>query len=381
VQGDQGIQGIQGVTGATGPQGPAGGNLAGHASFTYNTTTTAPPVANQLRINNAAWASATTIWVFDTDLDGLDVTTGLERMKAGYQVYVQDYDDSSKWVLYNVTASTVDSGTYHTMTVAYAAGAGTIGAGRVELQSIPPAQVGIPRGGTTDQVLSKVTSTDYAVNWTTLPTASATVSGLVELATTAEATAQTDTVRAVTPAGLADRVKTGYTITATTPLTIAGTTSADLSANRTIAVGAASDTATGVVELATAAEVLTGTDTTRAVTAAGVAGAYQPLSQAINAQTGTSYTLVLTDAGKIVTLSNAAAITLTVPTNASVAFPIGTSIDLIQLAAGQFTVTGAGPPTISKAMATAKSRTQYSVMTIIKTATDVWVATGDASAT
>ena len=106
----------------------------------------------------------------------------------------------------------------------------------------------------------------------------------------------------------------------------------------------------------------------------------QDKSQTINAQTGTTYTLVLTDAGKIVTLSNAAAITLTVPTNASVAFPIGTSIDLIQLAAGQFTVTGAGPPTISKSMATAKSRTQYSVLTLIKTATDVWILTGDAAA-
>ena len=106
----------------------------------------------------------------------------------------------------------------------------------------------------------------------------------------------------------------------------------------------------------------------------------QDKSQTINAQTGTTYTLVLTDAGKIVTLSNAAAITLTVPTNASVAFPVGTSIDLIQLAAGQFTVTGAGPPTISKSMATAKSRTQYSVMTVIKIATDIWVLTGDAAA-
>ena len=106
----------------------------------------------------------------------------------------------------------------------------------------------------------------------------------------------------------------------------------------------------------------------------------QDKSQTINAQTGTTYTLALADAGKVVTLANASAITLTVPTNASVAFPIGTSIDLVQLLAGQFTVTGAGPPTINKSMATAKSRAQFSVMTLIKYLSDTWVLTGDAAA-
>jgi len=103
-----------------------------------------------------------------------------------------------------------------------------------------------------------------------LSSASTTAEGKVELATTAEATAQSDTARAVTPAGLADRVLNTRTISTTAPLTGGG----DLSANRTLAVTAATDAAVGVVELATPAEVGTGTDTTRAITAAGAAATY-----------------------------------------------------------------------------------------------------------
>ena len=64
---------------------------------------------------------------------------------------------------------------------------------------------------------------------------------------------------------------------------------------------------------------------------------------AINAQTGTSYTTVLSDDGKLITLDNAASITLTIPPNSSVAYGIGTQINLMALAAGVVTITaGAG---------------------------------------
>ena len=60
---------------------------------------------------------------------------------------------------------------------------------------------------------------------------------------------------------------------------------------------------------------------------------------AFNAQTGTTYTFVLADAdNKLVTASNAAAQTYSIPTNASVAFPIGTQLNIIQIGAGQVTV-------------------------------------------
>jgi len=99
-------------------------------------------------------------------------------------------------------------------------------------------------------------------------------------------------------------------------------------------------------------------------------------AQTINAQTGTSYTFVLTDDSKLVTLSNASAITLTVPINSSVAFPVGTHIDLVQIGAGQVTVTQTVGVTVNAAPSKL-FRAQYSAATLIKLATDTWVLVGD----
>jgi hypothetical protein len=106
------------------------------------------------------------------------------------------------------------------------------------------------------------------------------------------------------------------------------------------------------------------------------------IAQSINAQTGTTYTFVLADQGKYITASNASAQTYSIPTNASVAFPVGTSIDLIQIGAGQVTVSAATPgtTTVLSTGATAaapKTRVQYSALTCKKVATDVWHVIGD----
>lgn len=95
----------------------------------------------------------------------------------------------------------------------------------------------------------------------------------------------------------------------------------------------------------------------------------------INAQTGTSYTLVLTDAGKFVTMTNASASTLTVPPNSSVAFPVGTFIEGAQLGAGQVTITPGSGVTIN-AVPGLKIAAQYGAFALIKTATDTWLAFG-----
>ena len=98
----------------------------------------------------------------------------------------------------------------------------------------------------------------------------------------------------------------------------------------------------------------------------------------INAQTGTTYTTVLADQSKLVTLTNGSAITLTIPANSSVAYPVGTKIDFAQLGAGQVTVAGAGGVTVN-ATPTLKLRDQYSGASCIKTATDTWLLVGDLS--
>jgi hypothetical protein len=106
------------------------------------------------------------------------------------------------------------------------------------------------------------------------------------------------------------------------------------------------------------------------------------LNLTLNAQTGTTYTFVLADNGKLVTASNASAQTYSIPTNASVAFPVGTQINLIQIGAGQVTVsaTTPGTTTVLSNGATAagpKCRGQYSALTALKVATDSWYVIGD----
>lgn len=101
--------------------------------------------------------------------------------------------------------------------------------------------------------------------------------------------------------------------------------------------------------------------------------------RAVNAQTGTSYTLVLADAAKWLELSNAAAITLTVPPNSAVAFPIGTVIQGMQTGAGQVTIAQGAGVTVN-ASPGLKVAAQYGSFGLIKVATDTWRAFGRLSA-
>lgn len=102
----------------------------------------------------------------------------------------------------------------------------------------------------------------------------------------------------------------------------------------------------------------------------------------LNAQTAT-YTVVLTDnRNKLVTMSVASANDFLIPTNASVAFPIGSVINVIQIGAGQTTIKAvtSGTTTISSTGATAttpKLRAQFSAASCIKVATDTWYVVGD----
>lgn len=98
-----------------------------------------------------------------------------------------------------------------------------------------------------------------------------------------------------------------------------------------------------------------------------------------NVQTGTTYTLALSDAGKLVTLSNASAITLTIPANASIAFKIGTVINLLQLGAGQVTV-AITSDTLTSSSSKVKITGQYSAASLVKTGTTAWTLFGDIAA-
>lgn len=97
----------------------------------------------------------------------------------------------------------------------------------------------------------------------------------------------------------------------------------------------------------------------------------------VNPQTGTSYTLVLSDSGKFITMSNASANTLTIPTNASVAFVIGTTISITMLGSGTTTVTGATGVTVNGVSGGgATIDAQYKGVSITKIGSDTWVMQG-----
>jgi hypothetical protein len=101
----------------------------------------------------------------------------------------------------------------------------------------------------------------------------------------------------------------------------------------------------------------------------------------LNAQTGTTYTAVSTDQYQVlVTMSNASANAFKIPTNASVAFAVGTVITVMNIGAGTCTIsaTTSGTTTVLSAGAVAASPTiaQYKSAACIKTGTDTWYVVG-----
>lgn len=99
------------------------------------------------------------------------------------------------------------------------------------------------------------------------------------------------------------------------------------------------------------------------------------LDLTLNAQTGTTYTLALSDKNKLVTLNNAASIAVTVPTNANAAFATGSQVNIQQIGDGQVTVAGDTGVTVNGTGL--KLRAKWSAATLIKTGTDTWTIVGD----
>jgi hypothetical protein len=96
-----------------------------------------------------------------------------------------------------------------------------------------------------------------------------------------------------------------------------------------------------------------------------------------NAQTGTTYTLALSDENGIVSMNNASASTLTIPANASIAFPVDAQTDIFQFGAGALTVEGDTGVTVNGVSAGGAALTaRYTGVTLVKVATNEWVMMG-----
>jgi hypothetical protein len=139
----------------------------------------------------------------------------------------------------------------------------------------------------------------------------------------------------------------------------------------------ASATAKGIVELATDAETATGTDTARAVTPANVASHYSPIARTITADTGTALNSALTHEGGVVTMNNASANVYTIEPNATIAHSTGAQIDVIQLGAGVTSITADTGVTLNGVSAgTGAMSAQYGAVTLLRISSDVWTASG-----
>ena len=101
---------------------------------------------------------------------------------------------------------------------------------------------------------------------------------------------------------------------------------------------------------------------------------------AINAQTGTAYTTVLTDVGKLITITNAAAQSVTIPPNSSVAYGVGDQINIMALATATTTIVAGAGVTLNSNGAKLVLNGQYAVATCLKTDTNTWVVVGNVKA-
>ena len=159
-------------------------------------------------------------------------------------------------------------------------------------------------------------------------------------------------------------IASGSTVTSIAGLTL---TTATLT-TPTLTLSSTTSTASGRIAFdATNDKIIVG-DGTMAVE-------FAPSTKLTNAQTA-SYTTVLADKDKIVEMNVGSANNLTVPLNSSVAYPIGSVINIVQTGSGQTTVVATGGVTIN-ATPGLKLRAQWSAASLIKRGTDTWVLVGD----
>lgn len=93
-----------------------------------------------------------------------------------------------------------------------------------------------------------------------------------------------------------------------------------------------------------------------------------------------NHVIALHESGKTITMNSSTAVTVTIPTNASAAFPIGTTLTVIQIGAGETSFVEASGVTVRSKNSYKKLNTQYSGAQLVKIDTDIWVLLGDLKA-
>ena len=240
------------------------------------------------------------------------------------------------------------------------------------------AGVGIDWNGTTsqfdiDSTVATKTYADGAVSTHNSDTTS--VHGIADtslLATTADVAAVTKTTLGL---GNVDNTSDANKPVSTATVTAIATAKSEAIAEVTAVIDGAPGALNTLNELAAAL----GDDANFAGTVtsslAAKVDSYTPITQKT-----ASYTLsTLNHRDDLIEMGSGSALTLTIPLNSSIAYPVGTSLDILQTGAGQVTIAGAAGVTVN-ATPGLKLRTQWSSATLFKRAENTWVVYGDLTA-
>ena len=158
---------------------------------------------------------------------------------------------------------------------------------------------------------------------------------------------------------------------------VVGTTSTQTLTNKTITGGTVNPTTLQQAGVQAVTISDTQTLTNKTITSPTISGATitSPTITVATTTASASYALLLTDGGKLVEMNSSSANNLTIPLNASAAFTIGTSIFVLQAGTGQTTIVGAAGVTVNSYVGL-KLIGQWAGCTLIKRATNTWVAVG-----
>jgi hypothetical protein len=150
--------------------------LGNAIEYQFNNATTVPPANGEIRFNQATQSSTTILWASHTTSAGINIKQMLSAAIAGSRLILQDKNDNTNYIKFNITADPIDRGTYWEFAVAVTASGGTLPNARILAAVTAAASTGgggnVSNSGTpTNGQLASWTDATHIQGITTLPAA------------------------------------------------------------------------------------------------------------------------------------------------------------------------------------------------------------------